>query len=66
MMKENLNQLGLRIREMREICDYSVAQVADELRVNVEIYEEYEKCGDIVRCALAKLQKLLIKSLSIL
>ena len=45
-MSENFVQLGSRIREMREICDFSVAEVADNVGVSADIYEEYEKCGE--------------------
>ena len=45
-MNENFVQLGARIREMREICDFNVSEVAKYVGVSADIYEEYEKCGE--------------------
>lgn len=38
-------ELAERIKELREICDYSVEDMAKELNVSLDIYKEYEKTG---------------------
>ena len=45
-MKEQFRQLGLRIREMREISGLDTAEVAKDLGISAEIYENYEESGE--------------------
>lgn len=39
------NQIGARIRELREISDMTVGEMADALRVPVDTYCRYEESG---------------------
>jgi transcriptional regulator with XRE-family HTH domain len=41
-MSEQISQISDRIRELREISDYTVSDVAAKLGVSVETYESYE------------------------
>ncbi len=41
-----INEIAARIRELREVCDYSVEQLASELGLDVAQYESYEQNGD--------------------
>ena len=43
---EPINEIAARIRELREVCDYSVEKLAAELSLSAEQYESYEKNGD--------------------
>ncbi len=43
---EPINEIAARIRELREVCDYSVEKLAEELSLSAEQYESYEKNGD--------------------
>ena len=43
---ETINEIAARIRELREVCDYSVEQLASELGLSAEQYAEYEQNGD--------------------
>ena len=43
---EPINEIAARIRELREVCDYSVEQLASELGLTVEQYAGYEQNGD--------------------
>ncbi|MDL2233537.1 cupin domain-containing protein [Ruminococcaceae bacterium OttesenSCG-928-L11] len=45
-MSEEMRQIASRIRELREIFDYSVEEMAEECDVTVEQYQEYEETGD--------------------
>ena len=40
-----INEIGSRIRELREACDYSAEQLAQELGISVEVYNAYERDG---------------------
>ena len=47
-MSEQISQISDRIRELREICDYTVSDVAAKLGVTTQVYESYEaKNADI-------------------
>lgn len=41
-MSENLVQIAMRIKELREICEFTVEDLAKELGVEVEDYLAYE------------------------
>lgn len=43
---QNISDIAARIRELREVCDYSVEQLAAELGISTEVYEGYETDGD--------------------
>ncbi len=43
---KQINEIASRIRELREVCDYTVEQLASELGLTVAQYEGYEQNGD--------------------
>lgn len=43
---ETINEIAARIRELREVCDYSAEKLAAELGLSTEQYESYEQNGD--------------------
>ena len=43
---ENISEIAARIRELREVCDYTQERLADELHVDREVYAGYEQNGD--------------------
>lgn len=45
-MTHQLNEIGARIRELREVCGYSQEQLAEELRLDLETYRAYEARGE--------------------
>ena len=40
-----INEIGARLRELRETSDYTVEQLAAELNVSPEVYRSYEQNG---------------------
>jgi len=44
-MMQNTSDIASRLRELREVCGYSAQQLADELNLDVKVYESYEKDG---------------------
>lgn len=40
-----INEIGARLRELREVSEYTVEQVAAELALDPEIYRSYEEDG---------------------
>lgn len=40
-----INEIGARLRELREVSDYTVEQLAAELNVDPEVYRKYEQDG---------------------
>ncbi|MBC8569394.1 helix-turn-helix domain-containing protein [Zongyangia hominis] len=44
-MEEKLKELAARVRELREVCDYTPEQLAKELGIDVDTYLGYEKDG---------------------
>ena len=42
------NEIGLRIKGLREACDYTVEEMAEELEVDVPTYLEWEATGEDV------------------
>lgn len=45
-MNEQIHEISSRIREMREISEYSVEFMAKELGISTQVYENYEKSGE--------------------
>lgn len=45
-MSEETNQIAKRLKEMREICGYSLDDVAAQLGIGKEKYTGYEESGD--------------------
>ena len=43
---ERINEITARIRELREVCDYTQEQLAEELGIPAEQYAGYEQNGD--------------------
>ena len=43
---ESINEIAARIRELREVCDYSQEQLAKELGIDSAQYAGYEENGD--------------------
>ncbi len=43
---ESVKEIAARIRELREVCDYTQEKLADELGISVELYAGYEQNGD--------------------
>ena len=39
------NEIGARLRELREVSDYSIEALARELRISPEVYASYEENG---------------------
>ena len=48
MEKEEKLELARRIRELREVCDYTQEQLAEELFIPLEVYRSYEESGENV------------------
>ena len=38
-----LNEIGLRLADLREVCDLTTAQMAQKLEISEEVYKTYEK-----------------------
>ncbi len=43
---ENINEIAARIRELREVCDYTQEKLAAELGVDPQAYAGFEENGD--------------------
>ena len=43
---KNINEIAARIRELREVCDYTQEALATELGVDPAVYAGYEENGD--------------------
>lgn len=39
------NEIGARLRELREVSDYTIEELAGELRISPEVYASYEANG---------------------
>ena len=39
------NEIGARLRELREVSDYTIEQLASELKISPELYASYEQNG---------------------
>ena len=42
-MNDQLKDIGMRLASLREDCEYSLAQMADLLKMDLDEYKEYEK-----------------------
>ncbi len=43
---ESVKEISARIRELREVCDYTQEKLAAELGIAADVYAGYEKNGD--------------------
>lgn len=48
----DINEIGARLRELRETCDYTVEALAGELGVSPEVYRAYEENGKDIPISL--------------
>ena len=56
---DEIREIALRIKELREICDYSEEDIAKELGISVDLYKQYEANGqDIPINVIYQLSKL--------
>ncbi len=44
-MSNDFNEIAARLRELREVSDYSVEQLAEALSIDPEVYRGYEETG---------------------
>ncbi|MBQ7638925.1 MAG: helix-turn-helix transcriptional regulator [Clostridia bacterium] len=42
---DEYNEIGARLRELREVSDYTIEQLAEELGISPELYASYEENG---------------------
>ncbi len=49
---DNYEEIGARLRGLREACDYTVEELAEELGIDAEVYAEYEKNGKDIPISL--------------
>lgn len=42
---DEIREIAFRIRELREICGYSVEELAKELNIDTDVYVSYEESG---------------------
>ena len=49
---DNYQEIGARLRGLREACDYTVEELAEELHVSPEVYAAYEENGKDVPISL--------------
>ena len=42
---DEIKEIALRIKELREICDMSISELSRELGIDEEVYASYEKNG---------------------
>jgi len=43
---DEIREIAMRIKELREICDYSQEEIASRLGISLELYSSYEKSGE--------------------
>ena len=43
---DNYQEIGARLRELREVSDYSIEELAVELGLSPEVYASYEENGN--------------------
>jgi len=46
MSNTPISEVAQRIKELRDVCGYTVEELANELSIPVEVYKEYEEKGD--------------------
>ena len=44
-MMQNTSDIAARLRELRDACGYTAEQLANELNIDVKVYENYEEDG---------------------
>lgn len=44
---QEINEIAMRIKELREVCGYTKEQLAKEIGVDEKLYAQYEETGDI-------------------
>lgn len=44
-MQNEFNEISARLRELREVSDYTIEQLAGELNIDPEVYSKYEENG---------------------
>lgn len=49
---ENSREVAARLRELREVCGYTVERLADELEISAEQYAGYEENGENIPISL--------------
>ena len=42
---DNYDEIGARLRELREVSDYTIEELAKELNLDPEVYASYEQNG---------------------
>ena len=45
VIMDNYQEIGARLRELREVSDYTIEELASELNISPEVYAGYEKNG---------------------
>ncbi len=45
-MKKEYNEISARIRELRDVCGYSIREMAEALQISEEVYAGYEQNGE--------------------
>ncbi len=45
-MKKEINEIALRIKELREVCGYTQEKLAEELGLELSVYADYEENGN--------------------
>lgn len=45
-MKKEINEIAMRIRELREACGYTQEKLASELGLELAVYQDYEANGE--------------------
>lgn len=43
---DEIREIAMRIKELREVCDYSTEEIASKLGISVDVYENYEASGE--------------------
>lgn len=51
-MQNDFNEISARLRELREVSDYTVEQLAAELLIEPEVYRSYEENGKDIPISL--------------
>ena len=57
-MQSEISEIANRIRELREVCDYSTAQLAKELGISEETYIGYETEGNFPISTIYEISKM--------
>jgi transcriptional regulator with XRE-family HTH domain len=49
---DNYEEIGARLRELREVCDYTIEDLSAELGIDAETYAKYEQNGKDIPISL--------------